>query len=92
MENAKEYTVTITAIDVQQFHVSSNIQQLLGPVLHCKHAESTGGLTHLLQATVTKQYDITAYIFIEDGLSNGAHCSITYMEHENSKSSVPSII
>ena len=84
--------VTITAIDVPPSDVSSNIQQWLPEtVLHCKYVETTGGLPHVLQVTVNKQFDIkdiSSYF----GLLNAAHCCIKYIQHENTKSSIPLII
>ena len=46
----------------------------------------------MLQVAVNKQCDIIANISVDDGLLNGAHCSIRCIQHNNSKVSVPSII
>ena len=93
LENASEYMVTITAIDVPSSDVSSNKQQqLLETVLNCKHVETTGTLPHVLQVTANKQYDIFAIISIDVGLLNGAHCCIKHVQHENNNSPILSII
>ena len=74
LENASEYTVTITVIDEPPTNVSSNIQQqLLETVLHHNHVKTTRGLPDMLQVTMIKQYDIIENACIDDGLLNGAH-------------------
>ena len=46
----------------------------------------------MLKVTVNKQYDIIANLCTNDGLLIGAHYCIIYIQHEHSKSSIPSII
>ena len=79
LENASEYTVTKTPIDIPPSDISSSIQQqLLETALHHKCVETTGDLPNVLQVTLNKQYDIIANISIDNGLLNGAHCCIKY--------------
>ena len=46
----------------------------------------------MLQVTMKKQFYIIANTSIDDGLLNGAHCSIKFIQHENNKPSIPSTI
>ena len=54
--------------------------------------EKTGGLPANITIAVNHQYDMIANISVEDGLINGAECSVKYVQLQQNNEPFPAVI
>ena len=73
--------VTSMAVDAPPSDVSKDVQQqILNAAKNKTDVSSTGNLPYMLTLKVGQVYDVTANVAVEDGIINGAECTVMHFE------------
>ena len=94
LENSREKTTDITAIDIAPSDISEGFRKQLVEAINKRiKKETTGGLEKTIHIALDHQYDlVTINVNVEDGLINGAECCVRYITKNKNNPDFPAII
>ena len=73
--------VTIFAIDTPPTDLPATVQERIRNAAKNKSLDATGNLPYEMIVKVGQLYDVIANVCVEDGIMNGAECTLRYIEH-----------
>ena len=89
LEHSTGFSMTVHAMDATSNDVSSNTQKAIIAAAQNKEVNSAGNLPYALILKVGQLYDITSNISPEDGIVNGAECTLQYIEQNPTNATFP---